>query len=224
VRSGLRRVAWQEERRTPPVLIIKSLRCAAINDEILAFVNRDAGKEAGPEIRGFGLMEFAGDDFFNLVDIGIAANRYEAMQDIENIIPEYRKEILEFLVADGIIAQTDRHRKNFMFGKDPNTGKWRLIPIDNGLAMLNAGFGKGERHNDDFLYANPIKAIQGYYGNQNGAMGLAQQYIDKIGDAEAKNVIRDFAERMRDRAHFLISSTHEVEGSSRSVLNGFWII
>ena len=159
--------------------------------------------DAGPEARGWGLMEFAGNGFFGLNNVEMAFRKQ--ISGINDIPVEYRDEILGFQVIDAIIGQTDRHAKNFMFGEVDVEGetKFRLVPIDNGLALFNGEFGKADRHEDNFLYIDPIGAVQGAYGNANGAMWLAKEHVANIGDDEARNVIIQFAERMRERAEVL---------------------
>ena len=167
-------------------------------------LNRDVDPDPDNEnTRGVIVMEFAGDGFFNLENIGIARERREPNRDIENIMPEYQEEILHFLVANGIVGNTDRHASNYMYGQDPVTGKWRLIPIDNGLALMNGRFGEAEDNLPNNLHFRPDKVILGRHGNANGAMYIAKQYIRKVGRDQAKSSVAEFAERMRTRAEIM---------------------
>ena len=184
------------------------------SEEIVAQLYRDLGfavpaarvlnlGDPDPNKGGLVLLEFAGDGFFGLQDIGVAAERYQAQKSIDAIIPEHQAEILNFVVANGIIGNTDRHKNNYMYGQDPNTGKWRLVPIDNGLAMFNGDFGKANEKMPNALYLKPDDVIRGGHGNANGARALAQEYIDKIGRDAARDQVKEFAERMRLRAEIL---------------------
>jgi hypothetical protein len=153
------------------------------------------------EHRGVGLMEFADDGFFGLVNAGQINKRPEANR-IDAIAPEFQEEVLNFVVANGIIGNTDRHGKNIMVGQDEN-GLWRLIPIDNGLAIFNGGFQKAENNADNPLHLLPDRVIRGDYGNRNAVLGVAKQWIDRIGRDAARNQVIEFAERMRKRAEIL---------------------
>ena len=165
----------------------------------VAVINPDAST---PDLRGLAVMEYANDGFFGLQDIQ-QARSVSANDRLGEIAPEHQAEILDFLVANGIIGNTDRHRKNYMFGQDPATGLWRIVPIDNGLAMFNGGFHRAEQNADDPLYLRPDKVITGQYGNRNGAAGLASQWVAKVGVDEAKSQIVEFAQRMQKRAEVL---------------------
>ena len=90
-----------------------------------------------------------------------------------------------------------------MVGVDPITGKQRIVPIDNGLALFNARFGMAEKQSQDPVYLRPDKVISGNYGNYNAAVGVAAQYAQSIGRDAAKDQIKEFAERMRVRAEAL---------------------
>jgi len=183
-------------------------------EEMVAQIYRDLGFAAprfrvispdgdGIDVRGLGVMEFIDDGFFGLENIDIAARNVEAERGIDKIMPEHQREILELLVANGIIGNTDRHRKNYMYGQDPDTGLWRIVPIDNGLALFHGAFGKAGDKLPDNLYLRPDKVIAGDYGNRNGALGLGAGYIKKVGRDVAKDEIREFAERMKLRAELM---------------------
>ena len=149
------------------------------------------------EVGGLGAMEFAGPGFFGLQNI--KNNGETNVSSLSEIIPEFRAELLNFIVANAIIGNSDRHAHNFMWGRDAS-GQARLVPVDNGLAMFNGAFGKADRHEDDPLYLDPIDVVFGNYGNKNAVMPLAKQYVDEIGIDAAESQIAEFGARMRERA------------------------
>jgi len=152
-----------------------------------------------PDIGGVGVMEFADAGFFNLVNIKKEAEA--RVRRIEDVMPEHQLEVLQFVIANAIVGNTDRHHGNFMWGIDPDTGKARIIPIDNGLALFNGSFGQAEKNSNDPLYLDPIKVLfTGQYGNRNGALKYAGGYVDNVGIDAAESEIVEFATRMRERA------------------------
>lgn len=151
-----------------------------------------------PSIGGVGIMEYAGDGFFGLADIKVHNNA--RVRKLDDVAEEHREELLNFLVGNAIIGNTDRHGGNFMWGVDPATGKARLIPIDNGLALFNANMGEPARHLDNPLYHDPNLVVIGRYGNFNQVGPIAKRWIQEIGEDNARNQIVEFAERMRERA------------------------
>jgi hypothetical protein len=106
-----------------------------------AFVAVNPGNP-DPSIGGVGIMEYAGDGFFGLADIKVHNNA--RVRRLEDVADEHREELLDFLVANAVIGNSDRHGGNFMWGIDPATGKARLVPIDNGLAIFNGGMNVAE--------------------------------------------------------------------------------
>ena len=182
-------------------------------EEMVAQLYRDLGfaspefkvlnpEEKNEELRALGVMEFVDNGFFNLVDFKVAGKQRK-FGYLSNVDPQYRAELLDFLVANGIIGNTDRHGGNIMVGVDPITGKQRIVPIDNGLALFNARFGTAEKQSQDPVYLRPDKVIAGNYGNYNAAVGVAAQYAQSIGRDAAKDQIKEFAERMKARAEVL---------------------
>ena len=176
-------------------------------EEIVAQLYKDLGfaspaaKAVNPdspimEVGGIGVMEFAGPGFFGLQNI---KNNGEIYVSSNDIAPEHKAELLDFIVANAIIGNTDRHGHNFMWGRDAN-GKLRLVPVDNGLAMFNGAFGDADKHDNDPLFLNPIKVVQGRYGNKNAVIPFAAQHIGDIGEAAAVSQVVEFATRMRERA------------------------
>jgi hypothetical protein len=150
------------------------------------------------EVGGVGVMQYADAGFFNLVDIEV--HNRSAVYSLDAVAAEHRAELLNFMVANAIIGNSDRHGGNFMWGTDPATGKVRLVPIDNGLAIFNAGFGKPQESPNDPLYVNPLKVIGGDYGNRNQVGRLGKKWVQEIGEEAAKNQVIEFATRMRERA------------------------
>ena len=182
------------------------------SEEMVAQLYRDLGfaqpafRAVNPgdpdrKIGGVGVMEYAETGFFGLADI--QTHGQQPVYNIDQVIEEHRAEVLNFVIGNAIIGNTDRHGGNFMWGRDPVTGKARIVPIDNGLSIFNAAFNKAEKHQEDPLYVNPLKVIVGDYGNFNGAGSLAKQWIKEIGNVEAERQIIEFAKRMRDRAEAL---------------------
>ena len=176
-------------------------------EEIVAQLYKDLGfaspaaKAVNPdspimEVGGIGVMEFAGPGFFGLQNI---KNNGEIYVSSNDIAPEHKAELLDFIVANAIIGNTDRHGHNFMWGRDAN-GKLRLVPVDNGLAMFNGAFGDADKHDNDPLFLNPIKVVLGRYGNKNAVIPFAAQHIGDIGEAAAVSQVVEFATRMRERA------------------------
>ena len=181
-------------------------------EEMVAVLYRDLGfaqpafvavnpDNPNMDVGGVGVMQYADAGFFNLVDIDV--HNRSAVYSLDSIIPEYRAEILDAIVANAIIGNSDRHGGNFMWGTDPATGKARLVPIDNGLAIFNAGFGKPQESPNDPLYVNPLKVIGGDYGNRNQIGRLAKKWVQEIGEDAAKAQVVEFATRMRERAEAL---------------------
>ena len=177
-------------------------------EEMVAFLYRDLGfaspaaKAINPdspqmEVGGLGAMEFAGPGFFGLQNI--KNNGETDVDSLSEVIPEFRAELLNFIVANAIIGNTDRHAHNFMWGRDA-AGQARLIPVDNGLAMFNGAFGKADAHEDDPLYLDPIDVVFGNHGNRNAVMPLAKAHVDEIGIDAAESQIAEFGARMRERA------------------------
>jgi predicted DNA-binding transcriptional regulator YafY len=179
-------------------------------EEMVAFLYRDLGFASpaakainpnSPEIEagGLGVMEFAGPGFFGLQNIKNNGETY--INSLSQIIPEFRAELLNFIVANAIIGNTDRHAHNFMWGLDA-AGQARLIPVDNGLAMFNGSFGKADKNEDDPLYLNPIGIIfnENGTGNRHGAIRLAGEHVKEIGIDAAESQIAEFGARMRERA------------------------
>lgn len=151
-----------------------------------------------PEIGGVAVMQYADAGFFGLVDVEV--HNKSSVYSLDQVGTSNREELLNFLVANAIIGNTDRHGGNFMWGTDPATGKVRLVPIDNGLAMFNGQFGEPEKNINDPLHLDPFKVIVGRYGNFNQVGPLGKKWINQIGEEAAKNQIVDFATRMRERA------------------------
>jgi hypothetical protein len=179
-------------------------------EEMVAFLYRDLGfaspaaKAINPnspdiEAGGLGVMEFAGPGFFGLQNIKNNGETY--INSLSQIIPEFRAELLNFIVANAIIGNTDRHAHNYMWGLDA-AGQARLIPVDNGLAMFNGSFGKADKNEDNPLYLNPIGIIfnENGTGNRHGAIRLAGDHIKEIGIDAAESQIAEFGARMRERA------------------------
>ena len=178
-------------------------------EEMVAALYRDLGfaqpafvvvnpENPTPEVGGIGIMQYADAGFFGLVNIDTHNNA--GIYNIDNVADEHKAELLDFIVANAIIGNSDRHGGNFMWGVDPVTGKARLIPIDNGLAMFNAGFGKPEESPNDPLHVNPLKVIQGDYGNRNQVGKFGKRWVQEIGEDAARSQVVEFAQRMRDRA------------------------
>lgn len=216
----------------------KWLGGAGINaEEMVSVLYRDLGfaaptfKVVNPEereagLRGVGVMEFAGDGFFGLVDIRNAADRMNVLYDINEIDEKYQAELLDFVVANAIVGNTDRHRKNFMIGMDPNNKKHRLVPIDNGQAFFNGAFGRAEENSNNYLFLRPDRVLQGLAGagNRNGAIAAARQYVQKVGNDVAKNQIVAFAERMRDRAKAIENQLRDDRASDYIEQRANWVI
>jgi hypothetical protein len=161
-----------------------------------------------PDIGGVGVMQYADAGFFGLVNIEV--HNKSAVYSLDQVSAAHREELLHFLVANAIIGNTDRHGGNFMWGNDPATGKARLVPIDNGLAMFNGAFGEPEKNINNPLHLDPNKVVLGNYGNFNQVGRLAKQFInqgytpDQIANGEQKPAavakVVEFATRMRERA------------------------
>ena len=179
-------------------------------EEMVAFLYRDLGfaspaaKAINPnspeiEVGGLGVMEFAGPGFFGLQNIKNNGETY--VNSLSEIIPEFRAELLNFIVANAIVGNTDRHGHNFMWGRDA-AGQARLIPVDNGLALFNGSFGKAYKNDDNPLYLNPIGIIfnENGVGNRHGVIRLAGYYVKEIGIDAAESQIAEFGARMRERA------------------------
>ena len=224
--AGINQLVLIENRKTGQRVIVKydndaSRLVNGVNlangiraEEMVAQIYRDLGfaspilRQLNPEMtniehRGVGIMEFADDGFLGLENFKVAHNAYGVYNNINMIMPEYQAEILDFLVANGIVGNTDRHKGNFMFGQDPQTGLWRLVPIDNGLALFNGGFNQAENAYPDALALRPDYVIRGRHGNRNGAYELGKQYIREIGKDRARSQIEEFAKRMKARAEVL---------------------
>jgi hypothetical protein len=178
-------------------------------EEMVAALYKDLGfaqpafkainpEDKNVEIGGVGIMEYADTGFFGLANID--THHQAGVFRIDRVAPEHRAELLNFLVANAIIGNSDRHGGNFMWGFDPVSGLARLVPIDNGLAIFNGGFGKAEANVNNPLYLDPIKIILGSYGNQNQVGKFAKGWIQEVGEEEAKNQVVEFATRMRERA------------------------
>ena len=178
-------------------------------EEMVAAIYRDLGfaqpafiavnpDNADVNIGGVGVMEYAGDGFFGLANIKV--HNAAGVRRLEDVADEHREELLDFLVANAIIGNSDRHGGNFMWGLDPVTGKARLVPIDNGLAIFNGAMNEAEKNKDNPLYLDPIKVIRGRYGNFNQVGKFARSWVQEIGEDAAKNQVVAFAERMRERA------------------------
>ena len=150
------------------------------------------------EVGGVGVMQYADAGFFGLVNIEV--HNKSGVYSLDAVAPEHQAELLNFLVANAIIGNSDRHGGNFMWGTDPATGKARLVPIDNGLAIFNGAFGKPEENQNDPLHLNPLKVITGNYGNFNQVGKLGKKYINGIGEQAAVSQVVEFATRMRERA------------------------
>jgi hypothetical protein len=166
-----------------------------------AFVAVNPG-DPNPDLGGVGVMEYADAGFFGLVDIKI--HNKGNIRNISDVSENNKEEILNFLVANAIIGNTDRHGGNFMWGIDPATGKARIIPIDNGLAIFNGGFNSAEDNENNPLYLDPIKVLTGSAGGKGGSFSrvgaFAKGWVQEIGEDAARNQVLEFAERMRDRA------------------------
>ena len=184
-------------------------------EEMVAQLYRDLGfaqpavrviDPDGPErANRVAFMEFADDGFFGLEGLDqIRAFPEVQRGDLNKIAPENRAELLNFVVANGLVGNGDRHRGNAMLGRDAD-GFYRVVPIDNGLAMANGAFGQAnpQIERGDYLGMLPEAFINGGYGNPNAVAPLAQAYIDEIGEDQAKSQIVEFAERMRARAEVL---------------------
>ena len=191
-------------------------------EEMVAVLYRDLGfaqpafvavnpDNPNMEVGGVGVMQYADAGFFNLVNINV--HNAAGIYDLDDVAPEHREELVYFMIANAVIGNSDRHGGNFMWGIDPATGKARLIPIDNGLAIFNAGFGKPQDSPNDPVYVNPYKVVAGDYGNRNQVGRLAKKQLmagftrDQIArdehiDAAIPKVI-EFATRMRERAEAL---------------------
>ena len=179
-------------------------------EEMVALLYKDLGfaqpavKVINPDAQdanlgGVAVMEFADTGFFGLQNIKKDAEA--GVYSINDVAPEHQAEVLRFLVGNAIIGNTDRHGGNFMWGIDPATGKARIIPIDNGLALFNGSFGKAEKNADNPLYLDPFDVLfSRKYGNRNGAISYARGYVKSIGVDAAESEIVEFATRMRERA------------------------
>jgi transcriptional regulator with XRE-family HTH domain len=169
-----------------------------------AFVAANPG-DVDPDIGGVGVMEYVGDGFFGLANIDV--HNRAGIRDISQVAPEHRAELLDFLVANAIIGNSDRHGENFMWGLDPASGEARLVPIDNGLAIFNGGFNEAEENINNPLHLDPYKILQGKAGQRNGnrnhAGRFGKQWVREIGEDAAKIQIVEFATRMRERAEAL---------------------
>ena len=173
-----------------------------------AFVAANPG-DIDPDIGGIGVMEYAGDGFFGLANIEV--HNDAGIRDIGQVAPEHRAELLDFLVANAIIGNTDRHGGNFMWGLDPVTGEARLVPIDNGLAVFNGGFNAAEENIDNPLFLNPLKVLEGKAKNQrnhNQVGKFGRQWVEDLrkttgSDDAAISQVVEFATRMRKRAEAL---------------------
>jgi hypothetical protein len=86
-----------------------------------------------------------------------------------------------------------------MWGVDAS-GKARLVPVDNGLAMFNGAFGEADKNEDNPLHLEPIDVVFGRHGNKNAVIPLAKQHVRDIGIDAAESQIVEFATRMRERA------------------------
>ena len=178
-------------------------------EEMIAMLYKDLGfaqpavKIINPDAKeardgGLAVMEYANTGFFGLQNIKI--HDEAGIYNLDKVSPEHRAEVMRFVVANAIVGNTDRHPGNFMWGIDPDTGKARLIPIDNGLALFNGAFGKAEQNADDPLHLNPMDVIRGRHGNRHHANRLASEYVKEIGLDQAESEIVEFATRMRERA------------------------
>ena len=219
ISAGINKLLLLENSITKEVIIIKYDNDKYNNnpvfkgngikaEEMVAFLYRDLGfaspaaKAINPnspeiEVGGLGVMEFAGPGFFGLQNI--KNNGDARVNSLSQIAPEFRAELLNFIVANAIIGNTDRHPGNFMWGRDA-AGQARIIPIDNGLAMFNGAFGKADKNEDDPLYLDPIDVVFGNHGNKNAVIPLAKDYVKEIGIDAAESQIAEFGARMRERA------------------------
>jgi hypothetical protein len=179
-------------------------------EEMVAMLYKDLGfaqpavkiinpESNDPAVGGVAVMEFADTGFFGLQNIKKDSDA--RVRGIEDVMPEHRAEILRFLVGNAIIGNSDRHGGNFMWGIDPDTGKARIIPIDNGLALFNGMFGNAEKNNSNPLFLDPIRILTSRdYGNRNAALQYGAGYVDNVGIDQAESEIVEFANRMRERA------------------------
>ena len=139
------------------------------------------------------LMEWANDGVPGSVGTALEGKpSYASMDD------DARKEAWLTLIANGVMANSDRHGGNIMHVDMPN-GTKRLAIIDNGLAMFNSGFGNNFRKDDPNSWANPRKTPdQAMWstigGNYNTIAGLGKDYISEVGAARAKDEMVEFAE------------------------------
>lgn len=163
-------------------------------------INPDAPTGSGDDDRrALVAMSYADDGFYGLTNINMTGRQ----SNIRDIDPEFQEETFLFVMANGIIGNTDRHGHNLMWGDTPN-GKKRLVVIDNGLALMNGHFGEAGNAFDQGnpLRMTPDKVIAGRYGNANTVKAIAAQYYAQ-NPAKARTALEEFAKRMQERAKLL---------------------
>lgn len=185
-------------------------------------VNPDATDK---DLRNHLVMEAVQPGFNDFVDIASAAKHGMTFSKIigsvyggdggrlDLIDENHRAEVLQFVLANGIIGNSDRHHGNFMMGQ-VDGGGWRVIPIDNGLSLFHSSFGLAERNSDNATYVNPIDVVFGSYGNINGMLPLAKAYVSGLSDEQAVSEIVEFAQRMQARAEQI----HLVDARAREFI------
>ncbi len=102
-------------------------------------------------------------------------------------------EAFQFWLSNMIVANTDRHGSNLMYGTytDPNDGQeyGSLLVIDNGYGL---GGGQGHHSLQDM--------INNGYGSRHTLKYAAQDWVKNASDNELLNELTTWAQKMRDEA------------------------
>ena len=188
-------------------------RALGFNQPLVQMINPGAANDA--QRRAF-LMEFTTDP--------------ETFPDLTNVAKygpsDPTREAFEGLLANTILAQSDRHGSNIMQGVNAN-GETVPVFIDNGLMLFNSEYGRSKnvKRNDPstWLWVTPAGFAEGrMHGNYNSLTSPAARYARGLGDREAvKNEMVAFAQKMRDRAERL-ALDEDVRGFI--VMRAQWII
>ena len=111
-----------------------------------------------------------------------------------------KKMMLQIAMGNAVIANSDRHSSNMMHFVDVDGNHYPVV-IDNGFSSDN-GWGPAK-------YGVPLGKTPGQYaaGDTDGARNVnsaaARKILRNMPEAEAKQLMVEFAQRMRDRAELI---------------------
>lgn len=155
----------------------------------VSLVNPDSGLK---NQRGLLLMDWAGADI-GVTNADTVSNKGLGKADLDTWGLQDRSTGFRFLLANGVIRNSDRHSGNLMHGTDTE-GNGYLFPIDHGYSMSYANqydnWAKGEFHPENILN----------YISSNASRRIAVEYAKEIGKEQALTELTAWAQQMRDAA------------------------